>query len=118
MKAEEQAKYVKDVWIVIASVVALLTLIRTLRFVLSFIPSTHALKPIPGEKLDIESVQSGRNGRISWRRLPAAFASVFRVVAFRLNIPVGPGSVSSVAELLFIFGYIATMLVLLLINSK
>lgn len=116
MKAEQQAKYVKDVWILIASVVAFLTLIRTLRFVLSFIPPT--LKPISGEKSDIESVQSGRNGRISWRRLPAAFASVFRVVAFRLNIPVGPGSVSSVAELLFIFGYITTMLVLLLINSK
>lgn len=119
LKAEQQAKYVKDLWIVLACVVALLALIRTLRFASSFIPSgRHALRPPTVEKTDLESMQSGRNDRISWKRLPAAISSTFRVVAFRSNIPVGPGAVVSIAELLFVLGYISIMLVLLLINSE
>jgi ferric-chelate reductase len=118
LKAEQQAKYVKELWITIASVVAFLALIRVLRLLISFIPLSGRPKPVASEKASFETAQPGQTGRISWRRLPTAFASTFRVVAFRLNIPVGPGSVASVAELTFILGYIAIMLVLLLINSK
>lgn len=119
LKAEQQARYVKDLWILLSCVVAILTLIRVLRSILSFSWSTrHAEKPCSEKTTDVEAVQSGLNGRISLRRLPTALTSAFRIVAFRLNIPVGPGSVASVAELVFILGYIVVMLVLMLINSQ
>lgn len=118
LKAEAQRKYVKDLWIFLACVVAFLTVIRVLRLVLSLVIHPRPAKSQPSEKDSFETVQAGRNGRLSLRKLPAAFASAFRVVAFRLSIPVGPGSVASVAELLFIFGYIAVMLIMLLINSE
>lgn len=114
MKAEEQAKYVKDMWITLASVVALLTFIRVVRFLVSLVPSSKVTAA------DVEKQSLGvapPNGKIFWGRLPDAFFSAFRAVAFRLNIPIGPGSFATVAELLFILGYIAVMLILLLINS-
>lgn len=123
LKADQQRTYVRDVWIVIASVVAFLVFIRATRFLLSLIfspkpagqsSSIHS----PSEKHDAEALQAQRNGQMSPRRLPAAFASTFRVIAFRLNIPIGPGSVATVAELLFILGYMATMLVLCFVNSE
>lgn len=118
LKAKQDAMYVKDLWILLASVVALLTLVRTLRLALSWLPRRAPTTPAPSEKTDLESVESGRTGKISWRRVPAAVASTFRVVAFRIGIPVGFGSVTSVAELLFILGYIASMLVFVLIDSE
>ncbi|KAI0347380.1 hypothetical protein BDW22DRAFT_1404940 [Trametopsis cervina] len=123
LKGVLQRKYVKDLWILLASVVAFLTLIRVTRLILSLVFPPKRLETIeppssPSEKVDPEAVQPVRNGRASLRRLPAAFASVFRVIAFRLNIPIGPGSKATVAELTFIFGYIITMLTLLLINTE
>ena len=119
LKVEQQARYVKDLWILLSCVVAFLTLIRALRFILSFASSIgHSVKPNSQKQADIETLRPGRSGRISLRRLPMAFVSAFRIVAFRFNIPVGPGSVASVAELVFILGYIASMLVLMLINSQ
>ena len=118
LKAEQQAKSVKDLWIFLASVMALLTFIRVLRLLVSLVLPHRYAKPVQVEKKDLETVDPGSNGKVSWRRLPAAFSSAFRVVAFRLNIPIGPGSVASVAELLFILGYIVTMLICLLIDSK
>lgn len=119
LKAEQQAKYVKELWIFLASVVALLTLVRAVRCLLSVVFSSRSTlgSGSISEKDDSETVQPGRSGRVSWRRLPTAFSTAFRVVAFRLNIPIGPGSVASVAELLFIFGYITAVFIWLLIDS-
>ncbi|THH02456.1 hypothetical protein EW026_g465 [Hermanssonia centrifuga] len=120
LKAEQQAKYVRDLWILLASVVAFLAFIRATRYLFSLLfpprlPTSEVASP---EKTTSETVEPGHNGKASWRRIPAAFASAFRVAAFRLNVPIGPGSVASVAELLFIFGYIAAIFVLLLVNTE
>lgn len=118
LKAEEQRKYVKDLWIFLSCVVACLTAVRAARLLLAFAISPRPARSQSSEKVDPEMARTRNNGKISLRRLPAAFSSAFRVVAFRLNIPVGPGSVATVSELLFILGYIATMLVLLLIDTN
>jgi len=68
-------------------------------------------------KTSLENIEPGRNGRASWRRLPDAIASAFRILAFRIHIPIGPGSVATVSELTFIFGYITVIFVLLLIKT-
>lgn len=117
LKAKQQREYVKDLWIFLASVVAFLTVIRALRALASF---AFRPKPSPAhlEKGGEEALPQGQTGKFSCRRIPSALASTFRMVAFRTNIPIGPGAVASTVELLFIIGYIVTMLVFTLIDSK
>ncbi|KAJ3554162.1 hypothetical protein NM688_g3250 [Phlebia brevispora] len=123
LKAKQNAKYVRDLWILIACVIGFLTVVRALRWLLFSV--IFPARPVPSsefttqsEKTNGEAVQSGASGRVSWRRLPSAFTSAFRVVAFRLNIPIGPGSVASVTELLFIFGYMAAIFAWLFIDTE
>lgn len=117
-KNELQKQHVKDLWILIASVVAVLTVIRFVRFLLATFFSMGT--PVPsssGKESFPEKAEPGRSGKISWRQIFPAFSSGFRIVAFRVSVPLGLGSTASVTELLFIFGYIATMFILLLIDS-
>ncbi|KAI0796559.1 ferric reductase NAD binding domain-containing protein [Abortiporus biennis] len=120
LKAEQQAAYVRDLWILIASVVAFLAVIRFTRLFFSIIfkHTNVSSKNILSTEKGPEDVQPGRTGKISLRRIPAALASGFKVVAFRLNIPIGPGDVATVTELLFIFGYIITIFILLLVDTE
>ncbi len=126
LKATQQRKYVKDLWILLGSILAFLTVIRVLRLLYSLMFSAKrinasadpATPSTPSEKVDPEALNKTGNGKASFRRLSAAFLSAFRVVAFRLNIPVGPGAKMNVAESLFVFGYIAIMLVLCFIDSE
>ncbi|KAI0091940.1 ferric reductase NAD binding domain-containing protein [Irpex rosettiformis] len=126
LKAMQQRKYVKDLWILLGSVIAFLTVIRTLRLLHSFTFSAKrsAARADPStpstasEKVDPEALNKNHSGKVSLRRLPAALASAFKVVAFRRTIPVGPGSNMNVTESLFVFGYIAIMLVLCFIDTE
>lgn len=122
VKAAQQAEFVRDLWLVIASVIGFLTIIRLLRLGLWYIRKPNQLQGAPStpatEKTSPEDGRTGSTGKVSWRRIPAALASGFRIVAFRLSIPIGPGSVASIAELSFICGYIAVMFILLFNHSK
>lgn len=120
-RAWQLKEYVKELWILIASVIALLTVARFVRFLVSSLSnarSSEATLSIQEKKAFSEGVQPGSNGKISWRRAPVAVASAFRITAFRLDIPVGPSSKASIAELLFIFGYISATFVWLFVNSR
>ncbi|TCD66927.1 hypothetical protein EIP91_000705 [Steccherinum ochraceum] len=119
VKAAQQEEYVRDLWITIGSVVAFLTVIRLARFTLRSIrsPTAPISSPVVNEKC-FEDVQPGSTGRLVWRRLLTAVASAFRILAFRLRIPIGPGPSATVSELTFIFGYIAAIFVLLFMNTQ
>lgn len=120
LKAQQQAKYVKQLWIFMASVLALLTLIRFIRLGLSLLfkpkPSNQS-SSTPIEKLVEEPTVPGQTGKASWRKIPSATAAAFRIVAFRLNIPIGPRAYATVSELTFIFGYIIANFVWLFVDS-
>ena len=125
LKKVQQQTYVRELWTFLASIIAFLALVRLLRWALSLafpprpvVNSTDASSDLEKKGSIDEVSQETYSGRISWRRLPVALASTFRVVMFRLNIPIGPGSVATPVELLFIFGYITAMFVWLLIDSK
>lgn len=123
LKALQQRKAIKELWLIIAAILALLFVIRLLRLAVSSIarlrPSASATATTTekAEKGSLEIVIPGRTGKPSWRRIPAALASAFRVVAFRIQVPLILGS-ASLTELFIIFGYIATMLSLALTNSE
>ncbi|KAI9000892.1 hypothetical protein BD414DRAFT_15568 [Trametes punicea] len=118
IKAAQQKKAIKELWLLITSIIALLLVVRVLRFALvslSYRPPAESLSE-KSEKAYPEAVLPGRTGKASWRRIPAAAASGFRIVAFRVHIPLLVGTVS-VTELFFICGYIATMLSLIFTNT-
>ena len=117
LKAAQQKEYVRDLWIVLGSILAFLTVIRFLRLTYRLVrPPAPALPHSQSAKAN-EGVEPGRNGRSSYRRITNALVSAFRIVAFRLHIPVGPRISARVSELTLIFGYIAVIFVLLFINS-
>lgn len=116
-RATHQKEAVRRLWTIIASVVAFLLVVRVLRLTLSFLfgrllfsSEDPCLAIEKDEKASSqEVVLPGQNGKASWRRIPSAFASGFRIVVFRVQVPLGVGG-ASIAELFFIFGYIATMM--------
>lgn len=124
LKAEQQAEYVKQLWLFLTAVIGLLTivnwtrrLLRTLRSPKLGVDKTSAFAieaiPFPSGPLP-----TGRHSRISFRRIPQMLSSIFRAFAFRTTFPIGPSSVMSVAELTFIIGYIVALLVWLWVNSE
>ncbi|RDX53967.1 hypothetical protein OH76DRAFT_1342942 [Lentinus brumalis] len=123
LKATQQKKAIKELWLIISAILAFLLLVRLVRFILTSLFGrrlSHSPACTPTEKSEknsLELVLPGRTGRASWRRIPAALASGFRIVAFRAQVPLGIGS-ASIIELVFICGYIATMLSLTLTNTK
>lgn len=124
-RAAQQKEAVRRMWVIIAAFVAFLLVVRVLRLAFSFL-FCRRLYSFEEPNLATEKVHKasspelvlpGRNGKASWRRIPAAVASGFRIVAFRVQVPLGLGG-ASIAELFFIFGYIATMLSLTFTNTK
>jgi ferric-chelate reductase len=125
LKEVQSRKYVKDLWIVLGSVIACLTVIRALRLAFAYLLSSKRVNPpaasapaSPVEKVDPEALNAPSSNQVSLRRIPTALASAFRVIAFRLNIPLGLGSKATIAELVFVLGYIAVMLTLLFVDSE
>ncbi|KAI9056559.1 hypothetical protein FKP32DRAFT_1585671 [Trametes sanguinea] len=120
LKAVQQKKAIKELWLLIAGIIAFLFVVRTLRLALRALARRHrpvAPSPENSEKASpLEIVLPGRTGKASWRRIPAATASAFRVLAFRIQVPLPVGS-ATLTELFFICGYIATMLSLTLTNT-
>lgn len=119
IKALQQEEYVRDLWITLGSVLAFLIVVRIIWLLIGLVyPSKAKPRPSQTSEKSQGDVQPGRNGRISWRRAPIALVAMFRIIAFRLHIPIGPRLTASVSELAFISGYIAVIFALLFINSK
>jgi ferric-chelate reductase len=120
VRDQTQTKFTKQIWYLIASVVALLMFIRIARYLHSFvaIPKPTLEKESEKSKSDLEGASSSVIGRISLRRLPLAIATAFRIVAFRWTIVIGTFAVSSVSELAFILGYMVAIFIWLLVDSK
>ena len=122
LKRTQQSKAIKELWIIIASVIGFLLVIRVLRYVLRLFSARQSdvqpcLAGMKAEKVSPEAALPGGTGRVSLRQIPSAFASGFRIVAFRVQVPLGIGS-ASFAELSFIWAYIATMLILTFVDSE
>lgn len=117
-KARLQEGYVNQLWYLLAAIVGLLTIVNWSTRLISFLRNRRRGQGNPSApKMSPEAPTPGQTGKASVRRLPQAFSSIFRIVAFRTTVPIGPSSVMSVTELVFIFGYVIALLVWLWINS-
>ncbi|KAI0265185.1 ferric reductase NAD binding domain-containing protein [Gloeopeniophorella convolvens] len=118
LKNRLQRQYVKDFWICMGSVLAFLAAIRLAKVLLSVRHKRDRPSPTEDEKkTPLEVAEPSNTRRISWRRIPVAFATLFRIVAFRWTVPIGLKSVMSISELTFIAGYITTMFVFLFVRT-
>ncbi len=120
---EVQIAHVRQLWYFLASVLFFFTCVRVIRYTWSRLPtrskqSNSANEKVDEEKVDEEKTQDSSPTRSSLQRFLAALASGFRIFFFRISVPIGPGAIASISELTFTFGYIATMFVWLLTDSK
>ncbi|KDR83594.1 hypothetical protein GALMADRAFT_219415 [Galerina marginata CBS 339.88] len=113
-----QIAHVQQLWYFLASVIAFFTIVHALRY------SWFKLAPLPEhrnlsakEKGD-EEKSSTRVATSASRRSLSALTTSFRIVFFRWSLPIGPGAISSIAELSFVFSYIAAMFVWLLVDTR
>ncbi|KAI0775988.1 hypothetical protein BD413DRAFT_257872 [Trametes elegans] len=119
LKEAQQKKAIEELWLLIAGIVAFLFVVRVLRLAAATLLRRRPTQPLAGsgEKATLaEVVIPGRTGRASWRRIPGAVASAFRIIAFRVQIPLGVG-VASITELFFILAYITVTLSLTFTNT-
>lgn len=116
-KAEKQTRHLKELWMFLGGIMALLTCIRFARLLWSWASKRTQAKNLlpPASNTDVEADRLPAGGLLY--RCFSAFSTAFRVVLFRWTIPIGPQSVASVSELAFIFCYIAAMFAWLLADS-
>ena len=123
LKVYQQEKYVRQVWIFLASVIAALTLYNwtcRLRVYLTK-PRPYNAEEKPdkdSEKASTDTSMSGATRKSTIHRLPVACASFLKVLLFRTTVPIGPSSVMTIAELIFITGYNAALLIWLWVDSE
>ena len=113
-----QIAHVRQLWYFLASVLFFFTCVRILRYTWSRLPTRTKQSNSANEKVDEEKTLDSPPTRSSLQRFLAALASGFRIFFFRISVPIGPGAIASISELTFTFGYIATMFVWLLTDSK
>lgn len=112
-----QLAHVRQLWIFLGSVLVFFTLVNAIRILSKLIAPLPQYQEDTKEKKDEELDKPGRPVPSRLRRTVSAVTTSFRIVSFRLNVPIGPGSIASVSELSFIFTYIAAMFVWLLVDS-
>ncbi|KAI0321845.1 FAD-binding domain-containing protein [Amylostereum chailletii] len=126
LKAQQQRKYVRQLWLFLAAVVGFLAAIRLVT-ALSSARRPRSLPPSPSspsapqddkEKSSSHSLRPPLNRGVSWRHLPRASLTAFRIVAFRLTVSIGFGPIGSVSELTFIIGYIVAIFIWLLVDTR
>lgn len=108
----------RNLWLVITAAVGLLTVINLGSRALALLRRPKPVDDADSEKRSPEAHVPGSTGKSSVRRLPAAVATGFNILAFRTTIPIGPGAITNVSELTFIVGYLVAMLTILFANSE
>ncbi|GLB33682.1 putative FAD-binding domain containing protein [Lyophyllum shimeji] len=114
---KRQAEYAKELWYLIACIIAFLLCIRALRFLYSRIATRRPVANIK-EKSDPEDGHSSSRTTISFSRLPLAVSTLFRIVAFRWTVAIGSHNLASLSEVTFILGYMIAVFSWLLVDTR
>lgn len=120
-RLQTQAKHARQLWYFIGCIIGFMTIIRGLRRLLHWVfwpKAIEASEPPDEAKVDMEKFTPHRTGKVSLRHFPDAVAAAFRIVFFRITVPIGPKAVASLSELTFILGYMAAILMWLFVDCK
>jgi len=119
-----QLKRAKETWYFVGAVIGFLTLVRIVRFLWlkASSPSSSEEEPSspvsPGDEKVLEQAAPRAKARSLPARLSSTIATVFRIVFFRISVPVLPGYLASISELSFTFVYFAVMIAFLFTESE
>lgn len=91
------AEYPKEIWYLLASFIALVSLCRILFLVYAY-------------------TRRSQERSKAWR-LPSTIVNAFRIIAFRLTVPVGRSHIVNITEIFLSAMYLATLLTWTLINT-
>lgn len=100
------SEYPKQVWYLLASFIALVSLCHLISFV-----RTHPRKRPP-------PTNGFLRGAISYRKVFAAILDTYRAIAFRWTLPIGRSYTLNLAEVFLTAAYIAVLFTWALINCS
>ncbi|KAI0644002.1 iron reductase [Trametes meyenii] len=115
IRAGHNKEYPREVWWLVASFIALVSLVQLASWVISKLSSGPT--PAPKEGKDAEAGVTVRPRRFSWRRLPLAILNAYRVVAFRWTLQVGQSYTLNFAEVFVTVVYIVALFVWEFVNT-
>ena len=119
-----QLKRARESWYFVGAVIGFLALVRIVRFLWlkASPPSSEEEEPTspvsPGDEKVLEQAAPRAKVQSLPVRLSSAVATAFRIVFFRISVPVLPGYLASISELSFTFIYFAVMIILLFTESE
>ncbi|KAK0473691.1 iron reductase [Armillaria novae-zelandiae] len=97
IRVARAAEYPKEIWYLLASFIALVSLCRILSLVYAY-------------------TYRSRERSKAWR-LPSTIVNVFRIIAFRLTVPVGRSHIVNITEIFLGVMYLTALLTWILINT-
>ncbi|KAF8575567.1 hypothetical protein K439DRAFT_1398065 [Ramaria rubella] len=112
IRIQRATEYPKQIWLLFASFIGLLTLFHIGALLLSWRHKRNAqsYRALPNEEnFGNEYARSSSNTKASFRRIPSALATAFRIVAYRMPFPSGGGHTLNVAEITISVGYIIAL---------
>ncbi|KAG8760253.1 hypothetical protein FRC14_003551, partial [Serendipita sp. 396] len=106
--------YPNQVWIFVGTALGLLVIFNIIHHLRVRSRKNALLRNL---NVPTEKAEPTGNNTASWRRLPRAVETGFKIAAFRWTIPYGRTYVLSLAEVFFTVGYLAALLIWSFINS-
>ncbi|KAI0635358.1 iron reductase [Trametes polyzona] len=115
IRAAHNKEYPRQVWWLIASFIALVSLLQFASWAIGKLSSWRSSPE--KQRHDTEASGDPLARRFSWRRLPLALVNVYRVVAFRWTIQLGQTYTLNLAEVFVTFGYIVALFIWEFVNT-
>ncbi len=115
-RRQTHVQKVVQLWISLGCVLGFLTLVNLLSVLHSYTRNRPSASSPRQASFDKEKFAPGSPSRF-WTRSVSLLATTFRVVAFRISIPIGFGAHLLLSETAFICVYIASLLICLLVDS-
>lgn len=117
IRDQKQQEKVVQLWIFIGCVLGFLTLINLFCTLQSYIRKRSPVAYPSQEARDDKEKLPSRTAPSFWMRSLAALATGYRILSFRLLVPISFGSHLLFSEIMFICLYLASLLIWLLVDS-
>ncbi|KAF8589882.1 hypothetical protein K439DRAFT_1404572 [Ramaria rubella] len=123
IRSSRAQDYPRQIWIFLATLIGILALFR-LRELLVFWRRKRRGDPSHLCQISDQSIFHGKpvnqitSVKVSLNRVPPAITNAFRIIMYRINLPIGMGSVLNGAEVTVISGYIIAIFTWEFINCE
>ncbi|KAH9896466.1 iron reductase [Cubamyces lactineus] len=113
--ADYNKQYPRQVWWLVASFIALVSLCQFANWVIAKLSAARA--SVQKQVEDTEAGESPAVRRFSWRRIPLALVNAYRVIAFRCTLQIGQSYTLNLAEVFVTCAYIVAIFTWEFVNT-